>query len=93
MSEADQTERDIQRGERALQLLREPLIVEAFQIIEQDLIEKWQTSPARDVQARETLYLSQMLLKRLQAQLELVMHTGQVAKATLAQRIKAALRG
>lgn len=87
----DQTELDIQRGERALQLLREPLIIEAFQIIEQDLIEKWQTSPARDVQARETLYLSQMLLKRLQAQLELVMQTGQMAKATLLQRARQAL--
>jgi hypothetical protein len=89
----DKTELDIQRGERALQLLREPLIIEAFQIIEQDLIEKWQTSPARDKDARETLYLSQMLLKRLQSQLELVMQTGQMAKATLLQRAKQALRG
>lgn len=87
----DLLERDIQRGERALQLLREPLIVEAFQIIEQDLIEKWQTSPARDEKGRETLYLSQILLKRLQAQLELVMETGQLAKATLAQQVRKAL--
>jgi hypothetical protein len=87
----DTTEMDILRGERALQLLREPLIVEAFSLIEQDLIDKWQNSPARDVQARESLYQSQILLRRLQAQLELVMQTGQVAKATLIQRAKLAL--
>jgi hypothetical protein len=87
----DITERDIHRGERALALLRDEILIEAFQIIEQDLIDKWQSSPARDVQARETLYLSQMLLQRLQNQLQLVLETGQVAKATLAQRIKQSL--
>ena len=87
----DVTERDINRGEHALRLMRDELLVEAFQIIEQDLIEKWQTSPARDKEARETLYLSQMLLKRLQNQLELVIETGQIAKATLAQRVKQSL--
>jgi hypothetical protein len=90
---SDQTERDIQRGERAQLLLRDELLVEAFQIIEQDIFEKWQNSPARDEKGRETLYLQQILLRRLQAQLELVVHTGQVAKATLAQRVKQALRG
>lgn len=89
---SDQTETEIQRGQDAAQLLAHPLLAEAFAIIEADLIEKWQTSPARDVKARETLYLSQLLLRRLEGQLQLVVETGQVAAATLTQRIGQTLR-
>ena len=88
----DTLERDILRGERAAQLMREDILVEAFQIIEQDLIQKWQTSPPRDAAARETLYLSQLLLQRVQKQLEHVMNTGQIAKATLAERARSFMR-
>lgn len=87
----DALERDIQRGERARLLLQDELLVEAFQLIEQDLIQKWQTSPVRDREARETLYLSQVLLQRLQKQLTHVVETGQVAKATLLERAKRAM--
>lgn len=83
----DQTEHEIRRGEQAERLLSDPLLVEAFATIEQELTRQWQDSPARDTQARETLWLSLKLLHRLQGQLQVVVETGQVAKATLAQRV------
>lgn len=83
---ADKTEIEILRGKDAEQLLANPLLIEAFEIIERDIIQKWQTSPARDEKARETLYLSQLLLQRLASQLRLVVETGQIAQASLAQR-------
>lgn len=79
-------EEQARRGEEARQLLEHPLLVEAFQTIEQEVTQAWQTSPARDVDGRENLWLQLKLLRKLQGQLELVMETGKSAKATLAQR-------
>lgn len=80
-------EHEIQRGKDAEYLLQHPLLVEAFEVIEKEVTEQWQNSPARDVEGREKLWLSLKLLNRLQAQIKSVVETGQVAQATLAQRI------
>ena len=87
----DKTEFEIARGERALQILQEPLLVEAFETIEQELIEQWQKSPVRDVEGREKLYLTLLCLHRVQTHLQSVLETGKIAKATLAQRAGQAL--
>jgi hypothetical protein len=83
----DKTEFEIARGERAQQVLREPLLQEAFTEIERELIEQWQNSPVRDVEGREKLYLTLRCLQKLQGHLVSVVETGKVAQATLAQRI------
>lgn len=82
----DRTETEILRGERARQLLEEPLIVEAFALIEREYMQAWQDSPARDAEARELLYLSIKNLAKVKAHLSHVMESGTLAKATLAQR-------
>jgi hypothetical protein len=82
----DRTETEIMRGERARQLLDEPLIVEAFALIEQEYTQAWRDSPARDTEARELLFLSLKNLAKVKAHLTHVMESGQIAKATLAQR-------
>lgn len=53
----DRTEREIQRGERAAQLLQDELIVEALETIEKEYTERWKNSPVRDAEGREKLYL------------------------------------
>lgn len=83
----DKTEFEIARGERAQQVLREPLLQEAFETIEKELTEQWQTSPVRDVEGREKLYLTLLCLRKVQRHLESVVETGKVAQATLAQRL------
>lgn len=83
----DKTEYEILRGQDAEQLLAHPLLVEAFELIEKELTDQWQNSPARDQAGREKLWLTLRLLKRLQVQIRSVVETGQFAKATLAQRI------
>jgi hypothetical protein len=82
----DKTETEILRGERAKQLLEEPLLVEAFTTIEKELTEQWLSSPVRDVEAREKLYLTLKCLQRVKGHIATVMDTGTLAKATLAQR-------
>lgn len=79
-------EQEVRRGEDARLLLAHPLLLEAFATIEQELTDTWKASPARDVDAREKLWLSLKLLHRVQTQLQSVVETGQVAKATLAEQ-------
>lgn len=78
------------RGEEARQLLEHPLLAEAFQTIRNEVTEQWQSSPARDVEGREKLWLTLRLLNRLEGQLQSVVETGKVARATLLQRAKQA---
>lgn len=78
------------RGEEARQLLEHPLLAEAFQTIRNEVTEQWQSSPARDVEGREKLWLTLRLLNRLEGQLQSAVETGKVARATLLQRAKQA---
>lgn len=80
-------ESDMQRGEEARQILSHPLLVEAFEVLEQEITERWSNSPARDAEGREKLWTTLKLLHRLQAQLTSVVETGQIARATIAQRL------
>ena len=83
----DRTEREIQRGERAAQLLQDELIVEALETIEREYTEQGKNSPVRDVEGREKLFLMVKTAKKFRAELESVMETGQLAKLSLAQRL------
>jgi hypothetical protein len=82
----DKVEQIILRGERARQLLEEPLLLEAFDLIEKEYVQQWQTSPARDAEGRESLYLMLKLLQRVRGHLQSTMESGVIEKATLAQR-------
>lgn len=88
----DRTEEEIQRADRAAQLLAEPLIADTLALIEQEYIEEWKNSPARDVDGREKLWLMVKTVRKFQSELESVIATGQIAKhrlheMTLAQQI------
>ncbi len=87
MSDEGMLELQAQRGEQAAKLLEHPLLVEAFDLIEQDIQSKWTNSPARDVDGRESLWTQLRLLHRLRAEIQQVAETGKVARATLLQRI------
>lgn len=82
----DQAEYEIARGERAHQLLSDPLLVEAFETVEKELHDQWQNSPVRDAEGREKLFLTLKCLQKSRAHLTSVLETGVMAKATLAQR-------
>lgn len=84
---SDALEADINRGQKAAQLLAEPLIAEAFAVFAKEVQDRWSKSPARDAEGREKLWLSSKILDRLEQHLRSVMDSGKMAKATLAQRI------
>jgi hypothetical protein len=83
----DRTELEIQRGERAALLMQDELLVEALETIKREFTEQWKNSPVRDVEGREKLYQLVKTAERFEMELETVLNTGKLAKATLAQRL------
>lgn len=81
-------EQENQRGQQAERLLADPLLVEAFETIEQEITQQWITSPARDADGREKLWMMQQMLYRVKGHLDSVVESGKLARATLAQRMR-----
>lgn len=88
----DKTEHEIVRGEHAARLLSDELLNEALQTIESEYIEQWKNSPTRDEEGREKLWLMVKTAQRFRLELESVLNTGKLAKATLAQRVGQTLK-
>jgi hypothetical protein len=80
-----------QRGDEAARLMESQVLKDAFAGLEQEYTELWKQTKASDEAAREKLWLSLRQLQMVQAQLNGMIQTGKVAKATLAQRAKQAL--
>lgn len=80
-------EQEIARGHQAQALLDDPLLSEAFTVIEQEILTVWKASPARDEAGREKLWLMQQMLRRVKTHLESVVQSGTLAKATVKMRL------
>jgi hypothetical protein len=91
-------EERIYDGNRARECLENEQFNWAFESIEQELTNAWRTSPARDVEAREKIFLSLQLLTKLKAALQGSLETGKLAEAdkiyqqSLIDRAKGILR-
>jgi len=70
-------------GDRAKEVIENEVFVETFTQIQNEVIEQWTNSPARDAEGRERLWTYLQMLKRLQAQLQQTMESGQLARIDL----------
>ena len=70
-------------GDRAREVIENEVFVDAFEQIQKEVIEQWTNSPARDEAGRERLWTYLQMLKRLQAQLQQTMESGQLARLDL----------
>lgn len=73
------SDEEIRRGNHARQLLDDELLKEAFEKIKSDLMSAWLQSPARDSEARETIYLSVKILGKIESHLQMIADTGKLA--------------
>jgi hypothetical protein len=73
----------MQRGEKAASLLRNEILLEAFDTLEADFIQAWKHSPVNDSQNRERLYMLCQNLSAVQAYLEKVVSDGKLAKSQI----------
>lgn len=92
-------ERTIYIANRAREVLENEAYTEALTLIKTEIETQWRTSPARDTDGRERLWVMLSLLTKLQATLETTMQSGKLAaadikhKQTMAQRANDWLKG
>lgn len=74
---------DIDRGQKALRLLEDPTLIEAFELVRQAIHERWETAPIRDRDGAHELKLQLKLLNDVRANLEQAVNDGKLAAAEL----------
>ena len=70
-----------ERDARANTLTHDPLFNEAFDVLKQDLLNRWSNSGSTDVEARESIWLAMRLLDRLYGHITSILETGRMNKA------------
>lgn len=78
---------EVIRGERAKQLLADPLLTEAFKTCKQEVLLAWETTPARDIEAREWLWKLYHASIKAENMLRGYIDTGKMADFNLKQSV------
>ena len=71
---------DDHREERAKSLLSNPLFNEAFDVLKEDLMNRWNVSGSAELEARESIWLAMRLLDRLYGHINSIVETGHMNK-------------
>ena len=69
-----------ERERRAQSLINDPLLNEAFDVLKEDLMNRWNHSGSTDLQARESIWLAMRLLDRIHGHINSIVVTGHMAK-------------
>ena len=69
-----------ERERRAQSLVNDPLLKEAFDVLKEDLMNRWNHSGSTDLQARESIWLAMRLLDRIHGHINSIVETGHMAK-------------
>lgn len=83
---------EAERGIKARVVLENAIYQEAFQMVEQGIINAWKNAPVRDAEGQMHLKLMQKLLTELRAYIEEAAETGKMAAITLEQERSLAQR-
>lgn len=77
-------EHDVMRGEQAREVLENPVYLDAYGQVEQELYRQWRES--RNQHDREQLHQFLMMLSKVKTAMEATMRSGQIAKDKLLQK-------
>jgi hypothetical protein len=86
LTDTDKEIASISRGVHAEKLLKDSLLIEAFETVKQALTTKWESSPVRDKEAREYLYLMIKATNDARGYLEQAVRDGKVTVHSKEQR-------
>jgi len=70
---------DFREG-RAKALLENPLFQESFDVLKEDLLNRWSNSGSTELEARESIWLAMRLLDRLEGHIKSIVETGHMNK-------------
>ena len=71
---------DLQREEKAQNLLNNELFQESFEVLRKDLMDRWSASGSAELEARESIWLAMRLLDKLYGHLTSIIETGHMNK-------------
>ena len=71
---------DLQREEKANNLLNNELFQEAFEVLRKDLMDRWSASGSTELEARESIWLAMRLLDKLHGHITSIVETGHMNK-------------
>ena len=66
---------DDERARKANGLLQNELFIEAFDVLKQDLLNRWSNSGSTEVEARESIWLAMRLLDKIHAHIQSIVQT------------------
>ena len=69
-----------ERERKAQNLINDPLLNESFDVLRQDLMNRWTHSGSTDLEARESIWLAIRLLERIHGHIKSIVETGHMAK-------------
>ena len=69
-----------ERERRAQSLITDPLLNESFDVLKEDLMNRWNHSGSTDLEARESIWLAMRLLDRIHGHINSIVETGHMAK-------------
>ena len=69
-----------QRERRAQTLIDDELLNEAFEVLKEDLMNRWDHSGSTDLEARESIWLVMRLLDRIHGHINSIIETGHMTK-------------
>ena len=71
---------DLQREEKAQNLLNNELFQESFEVLRKDLMDRWSASGSTELEARESIWLAMRLLDKIHGHLTSIVETGHMNK-------------
>ena len=77
---------EAERKAKAEALLRDPLIIEAFETLEKEFVTAWKQSAIADQAARENIYQLLQALDALKGHFQKVLEDGRLAEERLKHR-------
>ena len=69
-----------ERERKAQNLINDPLLNESFDVLREDLMNRWIHSGSTDLEARESIWLAMRLLDRIHGHINSIVETGHMAK-------------
>ena len=74
------------REHRAKALVDNPLFQEAFEVLREDLMSRWNHSGSAELEARESIWLAMRLLDKLYGHITSIVETGHMNKVMSQQQ-------
>jgi hypothetical protein len=74
---------DLDRGQKAERLVKDPMLAEAFELVRQAIHDQWENAPIRDHDGAHELKLMLKLLGDVRANLEHAIADGKIAALEL----------